>query len=185
MHSFFTANLSAWSPLVQLPSVLRYNSSHIFTSFLNVTTSIILLEHFALNECCSPSTLLLTYSHLPLWQHWTYTLDMVDSFLGIFPDKESHLLWDSKPVPFYLSPAIVRSRADRYKIVPNFKKAGTSVVRVYSAVSCKYSISHVIQNNVMQIQTLTSCLYFSKAFILPVYFDIYHENTLSVFIYYQ
>ena len=69
---------------------------------------------------------------------------MVDSFLGIFPDKESHLLWDSEPVPFYLSPAIVRSRADRYKIVANFKKPGTFVVRVYSAVSCKCTTPHAI-----------------------------------------
>ena len=60
---------------------------------------------------------------------------MVDSFLSIFPDKESHLLWDSEPVPFYLSPAVVKSRADRYKIVPDSKKPGTSTVRVYSAVS--------------------------------------------------
>ena len=70
-------------------------------------------------------------------QHWTYTLDMVDSYLGVFPDKEAHLLWNSEPVPFYLSPAIVRSRADRYKIVPNSNKPGTSALRVYSAVSCK------------------------------------------------
>lgn len=63
---------------------------------------------------------------------------MVDSFLSIYPDKESHLLWESEPVPFYLSPAIVRSRADRYKIVPSSSKPGTSVLRVYSAVSCTF-----------------------------------------------
>lgn len=63
---------------------------------------------------------------------------MVDSFLSVYPDKESHLLWESEPVPFYLSPAIVRSRADRYKIVPSSSKPGTSVLRVYSAVSCTF-----------------------------------------------
>ena len=60
---------------------------------------------------------------------------MVDSYLAVFPDKESQLLWDSEPVPFYLSPAVVKPRADRYKIVPNSNKPGTSTVRVYSAVS--------------------------------------------------
>jgi hypothetical protein len=71
---------------------------------------------------------------------------MVDSYLGVFPDKEAHLLWNAEPVPFYLSPAIVRSRADRYKIVPNSNKPGTSALRVYSAVSCK--ILHYIKCSV-------------------------------------
>jgi hypothetical protein len=89
----------------------------------------------SLNICHHPSH----YPCLTHWQHWTYTLDMVDSYLGVFPDKEAHLLWNAEPVPFYLSPAIVRSRADRYKIVPNSNKPGTSALRVYSAVSCKIS----------------------------------------------
>ena len=66
---------------------------------------------------------------------------MVDSFLSVFPDKEDHLLWNSEPVPFYLSPAVVKARADRYKIVPNSNRPGTSTVRVYSAVSGTDSIS--------------------------------------------
>ena len=82
-----------------------------------------------------PSPLSSTHFFFFYYQHWTYTLDLVDSYLAVFPDKESQLLWDSEPVPFYLSPAVVKPRADRYKIVPNSNKPGTSTVRVYSAVS--------------------------------------------------
>jgi hypothetical protein len=49
--------------------------------------------------------------------HWTYTLDMFESYLSVFPDKEAHLLWDSEPIPFFISPAVVKTRADRYTYV--------------------------------------------------------------------
>jgi hypothetical protein len=62
-------------------------------------------------------------------------LDLVESYLVVFPDKEEALLWDSKPVPFYISPAYVRPRADRYSLVPNALNPGTSTIRVYNAVS--------------------------------------------------
>lgn len=76
------------------------------------------------------------YAQNGFWaDHWTYTMDLVDSYLQIFPDKEEYLLWDSEPVPFFMSPAIVRSRKARFSLVDNPNKAGGSTLRVYSAVS--------------------------------------------------
>ena len=46
----------------------------------------------------------------------------------MFPDKEEQLLWNSEPVPFFMSPAIVKPRSDRYTLTD-----GT--VRVYGAVA--------------------------------------------------
>ncbi len=46
--------------------------------------------------------------------HWTYTLDLLDSYLAIYPDKKSDLLFDSVPLPFYDSPDIVLPRRERY-----------------------------------------------------------------------
>lgn len=67
--------------------------------------------------------------------HWTYTLDLVENYVSIFPDKEEHFLWESEPIPFYMSPAIVKSRADRYLLVENPAKPGTQSIRVYSAIA--------------------------------------------------
>ena len=53
----------------------------------------------------------------------------------MFPDKEKSLLWESEPVPFFMSPAVVKSRADRYSLVPNPSKPGSQTIRVYSAVA--------------------------------------------------
>jgi len=48
--------------------------------------------------------------------------------LAVFPDKEEQLLWNSEPVPFFMSPAVVKPRADRYTLT-----GGT--IRVYGAVA--------------------------------------------------
>lgn len=76
------------------------------------------------------------YAQNGYWaDHWTYTFDLVENYLSIFPDREESLMWDSDPVPFYMSPAVVRPRVDRYSIVDNPLNPGTSTVRVYRAVS--------------------------------------------------
>ena len=59
----------------------------------------------------------------------------MQNYLAVYPDKEEFLLWESEPVPFFMSPAIVKSRADRYSLVPNPSKPGFQTIRVYSAVA--------------------------------------------------
>jgi hypothetical protein len=46
--------------------------------------------------------------------HWTYLLDLVDSYLAIYPDKKAELLFDSEPLPFFESAEIVLPRRERY-----------------------------------------------------------------------
>jgi hypothetical protein len=59
----------------------------------------------------------------------------VDNYISVFPDKEAALLWDSEPVPFFMSPAIVKDRTDRYTLVADPLYKGQFNVRVYSAIS--------------------------------------------------
>lgn len=66
--------------------------------------------------------------------HWTYTLDLVESYLAVFPDLEEQLLFGQPDIPFYMSPGIMRSRADRY-LAYKAKPNSTTVVRVYFAIS--------------------------------------------------
>ena len=46
--------------------------------------------------------------------HWTYNLDLIETFLAIYPDKEAYLLFESPPLPFYDSPAVVNPRTKKY-----------------------------------------------------------------------
>ena len=62
--------------------------------------------------------------------HWTYTLDLVESFLSVFPDEEINML--SAEVPFFMSPAVVRPRRERFNVVKNDN--GAYSLRVYNAV---------------------------------------------------
>lgn len=57
------------------------------------------------------------------------------NYLSVYPDNEAHLLWDAEPVPFFLSPAYVLPRTERYRLVDNPDKPGTSTIRVYKPLS--------------------------------------------------
>ncbi len=89
------------------------------------------------------SYLILTRNHLVgqfnqngYWaDHWTYILDILDNFLTVFPDKEEFTLWDAEPIPFFVSPALVKSRADRYSLVVNAGNPSSSVVRAYKPIT--------------------------------------------------
>lgn len=79
------------------------------------------------------------YSQNGYWaDHWTYTLDLVENFLAVYPDQEERMLYDSVPLPFFMSPAIVKPRSERYVVV-NITTSNTTetAVRVYSAVAVK------------------------------------------------
>ncbi len=46
--------------------------------------------------------------------HWTYNLDLVESFLAIYPDKEKQLLFDDHSYTYFESKALVLPRSKRY-----------------------------------------------------------------------
>jgi hypothetical protein len=66
--------------------------------------------------------------------HWSYTLDLVDSYLAVYPDKKESMLWDSEPVPFYFSPAYVKPRSERYVLADDPSKPGQQTIVVTMAI---------------------------------------------------
>ncbi len=59
--------------------------------------------------------------------HWFYNLDLIDSYLAIYPDKKDALLFGPAVVPFYDSTAFVQPRRRKYVL------AGEGV-RQYGAI---------------------------------------------------
>lgn len=49
--------------------------------------------------------------------HWTYNLDLIHSFLAIYPDGRENMLFERKDVPFFESPAFVQPRSKKYVLV--------------------------------------------------------------------
>ncbi|NLL77379.1 MAG: hypothetical protein GX235_09070 [Clostridiales bacterium] len=47
--------------------------------------------------------------------HWTYNLDLVETYLAIYPDKEEELLFDDASFTYYESQAAVNPRRLRYE----------------------------------------------------------------------
>ncbi|MGD8399281.1 MAG: cellobiose phosphorylase, partial [Anaerolineae bacterium] len=60
--------------------------------------------------------------------HWTYNLDLIETYLAVYPDRKDALLFDQSVVPFFDSPAVVHPRARKYVL------AGEGRVRQYEAV---------------------------------------------------
>lgn len=48
--------------------------------------------------------------------HWTYNMDLVDNYLGVFPDKKEELLYKPDTCSFFDSPARVLPRKEKYVI---------------------------------------------------------------------
>ena len=70
------------------------------------------------------------YAQNGFWtDHFTYNLDLVHNFLAVFPDQKEHMLYDSEPIPFYLSPGRVCNRTEKNMLVADEK------IRQYDAVA--------------------------------------------------
>ena len=46
--------------------------------------------------------------------HWTYNLDLVESYLAVFPDQKANLLFASEPLPFYDNSFLIQPHHERY-----------------------------------------------------------------------
>ena len=46
--------------------------------------------------------------------HWTYNLDLIETYLAIYPDRKTALLFDSEPLPFFDNATYVRPRRERF-----------------------------------------------------------------------
>jgi hypothetical protein len=62
--------------------------------------------------------------------HWTYNLDLVESYLALYPEDLRRLLLDKKDFEFYLSDHYVLPRDQRYVLTPNGVRQYASVARL-------------------------------------------------------
>jgi hypothetical protein len=60
--------------------------------------------------------------------HWTYNLDLIETYLAVYPDGKDDLLFGQPIVPYFDSPAVVQPRSRKYVL------AGEGRVRQYGAV---------------------------------------------------
>jgi len=60
--------------------------------------------------------------------HWTYNLDLIETYLAVYPDRKDSLLFGQPGVPFWASPARVQPRTHKYVLT------GDGQVRQYEAV---------------------------------------------------
>ena len=61
--------------------------------------------------------------------HWTYNLDLIDTYLAVFPDRMEDLLFLSKPLPFYDNDHVVQPRRERYVLQHGEPRQSNAVVR--------------------------------------------------------
>lgn len=59
--------------------------------------------------------------------HWTYNLDLIESYLGLFPDRKAELLFGRPVYTFYDSPETVRPRAEKYVLVNDTPRQSNAV----------------------------------------------------------
>ncbi len=48
--------------------------------------------------------------------HWTYSLDQIEAYLSVYPEREEALLYGEPSYPWFQSPATVLPRAERYDV---------------------------------------------------------------------
>ena len=51
--------------------------------------------------------------------HWTYTLDLLESYLSVYPERLRELLLEKRIFTFYDNPHVVAPRAQRYRLGPH------------------------------------------------------------------
>jgi len=50
--------------------------------------------------------------------HWTYNLDLIDAYLGLYPEKLKEIFWEKKSFNFFLNDFYVLPRDQRYLLTP-------------------------------------------------------------------
>lgn len=63
--------------------------------------------------------------------HWTYNLDLIESYLTVYPEKKNELLFGERCYRWYEPKAIIRPRAQRYCVTPEGK------LRQYNALKIR------------------------------------------------
>lgn len=72
--------------------------------------------------------------------HFTYYLDLLDTYLAIYPEREAKLLFDSR-LPYFFSPAFVRPRREKYVLSLTFDGKGKHVRQLGAVVEDEEEIN--------------------------------------------
>eukprot|EP00567_Pseudictyota_dubia_P009268 CAMPEP_0197438536 /NCGR_PEP_ID=MMETSP1175-20131217/5506_1 /TAXON_ID=1003142 /ORGANISM="Triceratium dubium, Strain CCMP147" /LENGTH=1314 /DNA_ID=CAMNT_0042968287 /DNA_START=186 /DNA_END=4130 /DNA_ORIENTATION=+ len=65
--------------------------------------------------------------------HWTYFIDLVETYLSIYPDKEHSLMYDER-LPYFFSPLRVRPRCEKYVLSLSYGGGGKHVRQLEAVV---------------------------------------------------
>lgn len=69
--------------------------------------------------CASYSEPNATFTEGYWCDHWTYNLDLIESFLAVYPEQKQQLLFEDPSYRYYGSKAFVSPRAKRYQMTEN------------------------------------------------------------------
>ena len=66
--------------------------------------------------------------HEGYWiDHWEYNLDLIESYLAVFPDRKDDLLYKTE-LPFFDSPMMVQPRSKKYVLVNGVPRQLNSLI---------------------------------------------------------
>jgi hypothetical protein len=68
--------------------------------------------------------------------HWTYYVDLIESYLSIYPDWEERIMFDES-LPYFFSPAFVLPRKKKYVLSTSFGGTGKHVRQLESTKADK------------------------------------------------
>jgi len=69
--------------------------------------------------------------------HWTYNLDLVESYLGIYPEKLREIFWEKRAFNFFLNDFYVLPRETRYVLTPSGVRQYHSLAETDTKVQAK------------------------------------------------
>lgn len=73
------------------------------------------------------------YSTQKRGDHWDYYLDLIHSYLAIYPDGEEALMYD-KSLRYFFSTASVKPRSDKYVVTLTYDGKGQHILQLDSTV---------------------------------------------------
>ncbi len=93
--------------------------------------------------------------------HWTYNLDLIESYLDIYPEEEENLIFNDNTYTYFESGAVIKPRKERYVLTENG-------VRQYNAVN--HDIKHNVKHSKVQTQSgeVYTTNLFSKLIVLAM-----------------
>lgn len=83
--------------------------------------------------------------------HFTYYLDLIQSFLSIYPDWEERIMFEQS-LPYFFSPAFVKPRSDKYVLSMSYDGLGVHI-RQLGATDDKDSEKHIWQKKYIENKT--------------------------------